>query len=153
MIKQENREEDEFETPLLGFPVENPPISQKQMTGYVLANSWQVDALYDVSTLITFSPEDMPSNVDMLDPLSITIECNGILVPGVIVDNGAAYNICSQKIWFKFGGMDCPFEPCDQHMIGFDNSSEPIMGFAWLTLGYGPLIQHSRFATKSVLSS
>ena len=101
-----------------------------------------------MTTSLTFTDNDLPSNPDPTKALKITLECNGRITPGILVDTGSAFNLCSKELYEGMKGET--LLPTDQTITSFDNTPRKALGLVDLFLEHHGLVSVQNFLVVDV---
>ncbi|XP_077224177.1 uncharacterized protein LOC143857604 [Tasmannia lanceolata] len=86
-------------------------------------------AMVSAAKSITFTDQDLPpQGRDHIHALHVTIVCQGMRIPSVLVDNGSALNVCPLQTATMLGFGPENFTPSQQGILAYDNTRRNVIG-------------------------
>ena len=97
-------------------------------------------ATLGLQNYFSFSDEDLsPLDKDHDQALHITVETRGMVVPNVLIDNGATINVCPLKTFKALGIDENSLEESPITVRAYDNTKRAVLGTIELELLIGPI--------------
>ena len=88
--------------------------------------------------IVFFNDDLPPEGLGHTCPLYISIDCLGLQVPYVLLDNGSVLNVCPLAIAIALGYAPSDFGPSTQTVRAYDSTQRKVIDTLKIELLIGP---------------